>query len=329
MLIYYSFEARMYSLLAFLATASMYCLFTKKWKSHILFTSLGLWTQPFMALVIFSQIVYLFLCKRFNRSSFFSFLFSFLIFLPWLPTLFSQFFHSSSSWIWPISTSTLTTILGSLFTGHEGTPGNLWNLMGIISIMILVSSFWLIQNRILKQVQNDKIINFIKLLLCWLFLPVILVLTVSILKPIYVNRYLIFVTVAEVFLIIAALSLIKNSSVRFLLFSFYFLLSTYFLFLSASFHQKQDIRQTLNEINYLAKPTDLILAQTPLTIFETHYYARDPGRVFLYNPKRTKIPDYVGKNLINKMKQTDSFPFYPQRAFLIHDDASYEMVYQR
>lgn len=85
----------------------------------------------------------------------------------------------------------------------------------------------------------------------------------------------------------------------------------------------------MNEINYLAKPNDMILSQTPLTIFEAKYYSRDQNQVFLYNPERRTIPEYVGKNLIDKMKQTTVFPFYPKRAFLIHDDATYEIVYQK
>lgn len=83
------------------------------------------------------------------------------------------------------------------------------------------------------------------------------------------------------------------------------------------------------EINYIAKPDDIIFSKTPLTFLETIYYARDSAKVFLYNPNWQEPPIYVGRNLMPKEKWRQDFPTYPKRSFLIHDDNSYEMVYQR
>ena len=55
MLLYFAFELRMYSLLVLLSTLSMYFLWTKKWRWHVLVTTLGLYTQPYMLFVLAAQ----------------------------------------------------------------------------------------------------------------------------------------------------------------------------------------------------------------------------------------------------------------------------------
>jgi len=320
LLIYFAFEARMYSLLALLATTSMYFFHTKNWVPYILFSALGLWTQPFMAFIILSQFIYLLLTKKlsrpyllFEKKLCLSFIAIFLLFAPWLPVLLAQLTRSGPMWIWPINWTTVTTILGNLFTGYEGTPWDLWNKMKILSLIIL--SLALLSRRFL--------------FLIWLLLPLALVLIISFFKPIYVNRYLIFVTVAEIFLIVDGIPRIKNRLIqKVFLFSFLFFIFAFNIWFPP-LHKKLDLRTTIAEIKNLAKPDDLVFSQTPLTFFEANYYLPDRSRVFLYNPKMVEIPYYVGSNLITKEKWIYNFPKYPRRAFLIHDDGSFEIISQK
>jgi uncharacterized membrane protein len=313
MLIYYGFEARMYSLLAFLATASMYFFYSKNWVPYILTSALGLWTQPFMAFVILSQFIYLLWAKKLSRPYLLSLIAILVLFSPWLPVILFQLTRSGPMWIWPINWTTVTTILGNLFTGYEGTPWDLWNKMKILSLIIL--GLTVFSRRLL--------------FLIWLFLPVILVLIISYFKPIYVNRYLIFTTVAEIFLIVLGISIIKNQVVRNFFAIFFLLFTIFFNIWFPPLHKKLDLRITIKEIEKLAKPTDLVFSQTPLTFFEATYYFPDRSRVFLYNPKGVEVPYYAGHNLITKAKWVNAFPKYPRRAFLIHDDATYEVISQR
>lgn len=313
MLIYYAFEARMYSLLALLATASMYFFYTKNWVPYVLTSALGLWTQPFMAFVLLSQVAYSALTKSFKKPFLLSLIAILVLFSPWLPVIFGQFSRSGPMWIWPINATTVTTILGNLFTGYEGTPWDLWNKMKILSLIILGLALF-----------SRRLLFFL-----WLFLPVVLVLFVSYFKPIYVNRYLIFVTMAEVFLIILGISSIKNQLVRNIFAIFFLLFTIFFNCWFPPLHKKLDLRMTIREIEKLAKSSDLVFSQTPLTFFEATYYTPDRSRVFLYNPKRIEIPYYAGHNLITKEKWVDTFPEYPRKAFLIHDDGTYEVISQR
>ena len=341
MLLYYAFEARMYSLLALLATASMYFFFSKNRLGYIISTALGLWTQPFMAFIILSQVFYSALqdfraysedeLKQGKRNTWTYFYSSlvivFLLFIPWIPVILFQLTRSGPMWMWPINWTTVTTILGSLFTGYEGTPGGLWGLMTVFSLIILF--FSLLVLRLSVRVKKDHPAEVYRLLLIWLFLPTLLVLTISYFKPIYVNRYLIFTTVAEIFIIIVGISLIKNKLFRNLFAIGYLLFVIIFNFWFPSRHAKLDIRRALTEINQLAQPKDLILSQTPLTFFEANYYTPKPRQIWLYNPHQTAVPLYVGASLITKDKMIYTLPKYPIRAFLIHDDGSYELIFQR
>ena len=328
MLIYFAFEARMYSLLALLATASMYFFYLKNWQPYVLATALGLWTQPFMVFVILSQGLYLLLTKTFKKEHLWAFLASFLLFSPWIPIIFRQFGRSGPMWIWPINWTTVATILGNLLTSYEGTPWGLWQKMTLLSVILLILTFPVLKEA-KKSRGSKKPTDFYLLLLCWLYLPVFLVLLLSYFKPLYVNRYLIFTTVAEIFLISISLSLIKNEVLRrFLAFSFLIFIVLFNLWFPTK-HQKTDIRLTFREIGKMAKTTDLIYSKTPLTFFEANYYFPDRSRVFLYNPNHLAVPFYAGAALLPQNKMKDFVPLYPGRAFLINDDATYEIISER
>jgi hypothetical protein len=307
----------MYSWLALFSTLSMYYFYQKKWQLWLLFTALGLYTQPYMAFIVLAQASYLFLTRQL-RKNYRRFFYLFLLYLPWLPVIVFQFSRSGPMWIWPINWTTVQTILGNLYTGYEGTPGNFWWLATILSAAIVILSVLTISGKKPKTML---------LFLLWVFLPVVLTLIVSYFKPIYVNRYLIFVSVAEVFLITGGILSLKNYFLR-IIFTFLFLLFNFsFNLWFAPYHKKVDIRQTIAEINLLAAPSDLIIAKTPLVFFETEYYSPNPSQVFLYNPQNIPVPHYVGDVAIPKGKMIRAFPNYPKRAFLVFEDGHYEVVY--
>ncbi|MFH0863587.1 MAG: glycosyltransferase family 39 protein [Candidatus Gottesmanbacteria bacterium] len=329
MLIYYSFEIRMYSLLALLATSSMYFFFTKNWILYILSSALGLWTQPFMAFIIISQYFYLLITRQLVKKHFFYLLAIIILLSPWIPVTLHQFSVSGPMWIWRINQTTVTTILGNLFTGYEGTPWGLWNKMAFLSLIIIALSIFSIIKLKSKSKIPSPIRQFVPLVITWLFLPVILVLIISYFKPIYVNRYIIFVTVAEIFIITISLSLVKNKYIRNLSAVCFLLFTICFNVWFPPLHRKSDIRSTIKEIVALAKPRDLIYSQTPLTFFESKYYADDRSRVFLYNPDLVSVPLYVGQVIMPRKVMATQLPRYPTRAFLVHDDASYEVISQK
>jgi len=72
---------------------------------------------------------------------------------------------------------------------------------------------------------------------------------------------------------------------------------------------------------------DVILADSPLVLFESTYYSHDRSRVFLYNPNNIPFPWYVGGSIVSVKQMVSDLPPYPIRAFIIKADGSYEMSY--
>jgi len=89
--IYYSQEFRMYSLLSFLGTLSIYLLYRKKYFLLGLVNALMLYTHYSGIFLIFAQTVYvLFYARKHAKNLAVSHLLIIVIFLPWLPQFFRQ-----------------------------------------------------------------------------------------------------------------------------------------------------------------------------------------------------------------------------------------------
>lgn len=320
MLLYFAFELRMYSLLVLLATLVMYFTFTQNWPLFIFAATAGMYTQPFMALVILSQSIFLTLTQRFKTAIRNGFMIG-LLYVPWIPTLINQFKASGPMWMYPVDLNLVLSALGNLFLGYEGTPGGLWWIMILISFILISISIWLWrQTKIQKQL--------VGLFFTWLFIPVIFVLGISLIKPIYVHRYLIYTTVAEIFLVTVALSRIKPVALQqFLSLALASLLVAANIW-AVSFHRKVNFRKTFSAIKLQLDKKDVIYAGTPLAYYESLYYAPTGVNVFLYNPYHIMPPRYVGSIGMPPEVWAPSYPEEPKRAFLIHDNGEYEIVSQ-
>src|SRR3990172_7698240 len=89
--IYYSQEFRMYSLLSFLGTLSIYLLYRKKYLTLGLVNALMLYTHYSGIFLIFAQTVYvLFYARKHAKNLAVSHLLIIVIFLPWLAQFFRQ-----------------------------------------------------------------------------------------------------------------------------------------------------------------------------------------------------------------------------------------------
>ncbi len=317
MLIYYAFELRMYSLFAFFATASVYFLFTKNWFWYVVFTTLGLYTQPFMAIFAVSQIPYFYITKQ-VKPMVKNFILLGLLYLPWLPTLLAQFKQSGPMWMFPVDINLFNSVLGNLYTGYEGTPGGLWIIMSAISLGLILISISIFKTNQYKPVS--------RLILSWVFLPLALVLGISLFKPIYVNRYLIFITVGQILLVSLWFATLKTNKYRHIIIASVLIITFILNFLASDFHRKVNIRITFEQITPLLQNNDLIYAQTPLVFFESLYYSKSPAVVRLYNPYGITPPKYVGSDGMPQSVWESTYPKFPKRAFVISEDGEYKIV---
>ena len=134
---------------------------------------------------------------------------------PWLLLTASHMSKLSSSWYFPVDFHLLSSVLGNMFIGYEGTPcisGEVQHLdpSALLALMALL----------LISKHQRKTNLFILLIIT---LPLAIVLGFSlIVKPMFVNRYLLPVTFGEIILIVSILELIKIKQFRF--FALYFML---------------------------------------------------------------------------------------------------------
>ncbi len=317
MLAYYAFEMRMYSLYAFLTVTSLYFLYFKNWKWYTLSAVMGLYTHSFFPLIIVSYTIYYWITKQLNKKNFFLIFKPVLFYLPWLPVIINQFFRSNNSWLFPVDLQLITSVLGNLFTNYEGTPGGLWKYTFFLSLLIFYF-LYLAHKRFPKK----SLIFLIPI-----FIPLALILSYSSIKqPLYVNRYLIFVTIFEIMGISLGVWSIKNKFTRSIWAALWLMLVVLINLYLPQYLKKTDFKSTFSEINRISTRSDSVFAKTPIGFLESAYYYNFPEKTYIYNPNNIKIPNYVGANLIFPNASKSFFPPPPSRAFLIQDDANFEVI---
>ena len=327
LLLYYGFEVRTYGWYTFFTVASILSYLEKKWLWYTVATILGFYTHAYFLLVPFAQTVHWFFTTRPKKNMlrsdgfFRAAVASGLFMIPWLIQIGFSVSQLRQSWYFPVDWQLVRSVLGNLFLGYEGTPWYLWRYTALLSIIIL-GSFIL---ALLPAAERKRNLFFVFLAI----VPLLIILGISTVKPLFVNRYLLPVTVAEVFLLAFAINALKNSLVQHFVAIGSVLCLVAFNLWFPSQHAKLDIRPPVSEVNTLLTPTDLIYVDSPLIYFETVYYAKDPSRVYLFNPDNHPFPWYVGGVIFPTTAMTANVPQYPRRAFTIHEDGSYDIMFTR
>lgn len=322
MLLYYAFEIRMYSFYAFFTLCSLYFLYRKKWKWYTITSILGLYSHSFFPLIIGSYLLADFISENYklNRKTAIRILNPLIFYIPWIPVLIVQFIQSKDSWMFPVDMQLIGSVLGNLFTGYEGTPGGWWIFTFLLSLVIIFFLYLGLKHYGKKAYP----------ILIPLFVPLFSILFYSVLKrPIYVNRYLIFITVFEIVGISMGVHSIKKRLLRISAASGWIIFLIYFNIFISPFHNKTDFRSTFNEINKITTNKDYVYTKTPIGFLESEFYYNNPDKVFVFNPDHIKIPNYIGINIVFSDPSRDAFPLSPSRTFFVSDDAKYELIINR
>jgi len=195
--LYYSQEARMYSLLAFLATASMLFLVERKWFAYLLTTTAMLYTHYAAFFLLPVQVIWVIFWQRKTTSRFFQHLFlSLLFYLPWLAQFFKQLGAGSNlvsllpSWR---SVASLPVIKALPLTFIKFSLGRISFIDKRVYALVaglLVVIFGYLFYQALKKFTKEKIF-----VLNWLALPLLLALTISLFMPMYQPFRLLFTIV--------------------------------------------------------------------------------------------------------------------------------------
>lgn len=222
-LIRYSQEARMYGLLGLFTISATYVLLrylekrnNNRWLiAYALLMAAGLYTHYFTALVVAAHWLYVMTLEmpwrwRFGKSFWLSWRWILtnvgilVLWLPWVPSFYGQFTRGQGiSWIPKTTERTFTNSIWQNLTFTDGgqLPQLIYWLipLGIFAGLSYVT--WSMRHRAPQ----------IKMLYFYTFLPILLTIAVSIVKPVYQDRYLVFAANGLVVLMgVAVYELIKK-----------------------------------------------------------------------------------------------------------------------
>lgn len=213
-LVRYSQEARMYGMEAFLATLATYLLVRAHksnrlgfWVGYSLSIAAALYTHYYAVFVIALHWLYMLIIRKpkwgiTNKFWWASNVLSALIFAPWLPSAAHQFSRVQAAfWIPKPTALTLPSTLGQFLTFTDlGALGNLVRLVGLAALALAI--VWLMARK--DYFPGSWLIVGLT------FLGPLLVLALSLKRPIYVDRYFVFAAVGFYILVAALIGLIKN-----------------------------------------------------------------------------------------------------------------------
>lgn len=329
-LLYYGMEARTYGWYIFFATLSFWAYAQNRWIIWTIATVLGFYTHSFLLIVPAAQLIHYLLTHRARLLQSRTNLFRdpliralgvvALCIAPWSLRLLQESAKLRQSWYYPVDMQLVYSVLGNLFVGYEGTPWYLWRFTKILSLGILVLTFIALRNKEAAKTARMFAIQ--------IYAPLILIIGISFFKPLYVNRYVIPVTIAEVFLTAMAIAAIRKPVVQKMVGAVILLFILGWNIWYPDKHAKFDIRAVMTQVNSLQGKNDVILADSPLIFFETMYYSKDKTKVYLYNPQNSPFPWYVGDAIVSPSQMVADYPPYPMRGFLVHTDGTFEVVFQ-
>ncbi len=337
MLLYYAFEVRTYGWYIFFATATLYAYATKRWPWFVVAAVLGFYTHVYILPFVGALFLHRLFVERHHlfqkHQSFLRMLgriakdsgvrsvaLAVLLMVPWLIRIGLEMGRMKSSWYFPVDVQLVRSVLGNMFVGYEGTPWFGWKYTRYLSLGVVLAGW--------GAIAESKMREHVRLLFFFGLIPLIGIIGISFIKPLFVNRYLIPVTVAEVLVVTAALAAIRKPLLQKITAVILFAGVIWINWWYAPFHAKTPVRETFEQVHALMKPGDVVLASDSLIYLETLYYTKDSSKVYLYNPNDNIFPWYIGDALITPSRMVRDYPIYPSRAFLIHTDGTFDVVYR-
>jgi hypothetical protein len=323
-LLYYAVEARMYSMLAFFAAASFYTFQTRRTVLYVVSTVAGLYTHYFMVFVPLVQLVSVLVESRewtaFRRRTIVIAI-PLLLFAPWLLTGFLSrtevaFWADPPGWRFGIH------LLTAIFTGHDPTYGFLDRTERWLFVLGLVPAA-LLGLRALHSSDSARFGSSLTIAL-WGLLPPLVVFTISMVKPVFVPRYLIFCTLGLLLFFVAGLERVRPM-LRTGVVAVLFALSLGYQVAQAHRHTKGDYRGTITEIERQARADDVLYVTNQLDFFPALYYF-DASRVYLVGHRMEEIAPYVGKVLIPAPRVIAKLPASASPGFVLRNDHEFERL---
>ena len=332
--IYYSQEARMYSMATFLVSGSMYFflkvisyqLSVTSYQSavtggmklitnhqsliakYFLFTLLALYTDYYAFLVLLAQAIVILCQKKFKFFILYSLFF--ILYLPWLPMLYKQLqFGVQATNILPewgrlVNLSFVKALPLTLVKFSIGriTIFNKFVYVGVTGVIGIIYGCLIFKG--VGGWVKDGLKDVKSMIIAWFFVPVVIAWLVSLFVPNYQPFRLLLVLPAFYLMLSFGIFLLKNKTWRVLAVCFVLLVNfiPLFVYYTNPFFHREDWR---GGVGYLEKQKSLAMLPSDTSSWPVRYY--DPGSKInlLYGGK--------GISRINELsvnKLTDSKIYY-------------------
>ncbi len=322
-ILWYSSEARMYSLFAFIATIN-HIFFLRYMRSsgkhskfgYIVSTIVGLYTHYFFIFLLFTQFIFLLLrwwIKKVKENLHLLFMHmlmlfvSGLFFLPWAYYFISLGAAANTQPLIPPPTSynLIQSVVNFLF----GFQSNAIQSILISLWPIFILGLFIIFTK--NERQNVASINYFAFAT---FFPIIIIFLGSFIKPIFLSRYLILVTPTLFFLLAWTISRNRNRIAKVVLGTLFIAMFVSLVYqnISITTPVKKNYKGVASYLEQQATPSDIIAVSAPFTVYPIEYSYQG-------NTKIVTIP------LWNRFAQGAIPPF--TQAKLVSQITSYQKQY--
>ena len=340
MLVRYSQEARMYTLVTVIALAATYVLTyavnSKKklpWVIYGILISLGMWTHYFSAIIWIAHWIWRAddIRRKVGKDKFFKTFFSkewilahvvaIALFLPWIKTFLSQMFavQAFGFWIPAVTPETIPNFLTNVFLYLDINKVNGWWTIAFFAVITILIAFSVRTYKVL----NDKQRQSYRLIATIAFVPTILLFIMSLppLRSAFIERYLMtsvvgiamFVGITFAFnikkfkidrrtvgLIIAVCLMVFGISNVWFLGNY-----------NKNTDDSNETMQIIEAVNKKSKAGEPIIVATPWLFYEASFYSNKHNSIYYIEPSEYNFGslDMLKYNDESKIKQSELASF--------------------
>jgi uncharacterized membrane protein len=218
-LLRYGFELRMYSLSALICIAATYVLVCaleskkdyKIWGLYAILVALGVYTHYYTVLLWTAHLVWLIWQSPSNKQSIIkspwikAYLFSVILFIPWMSAIYYQIVNGALASV--VQSMTIDNLVGIVSFAFLYQP--VWQLSALSSliIMIIVIIIHYLSRQVIRF-SDKETKRKLMLLVMYLVVPVIFLTVVGLIRPMYLERYLVHVILGGYMFIGVSLSIL-------------------------------------------------------------------------------------------------------------------------
>ncbi len=313
MLVRYSQEMRMYTLVTAIALSATYVLTyavnSKKklpWVIYAILVGVGMWVHYFIAIVWISHWIWRadnvrrtvkkskFIKTFFSKEWIMAHVIAVAIFIPWMPFFVTQMstVQAFGFWIPPVTPDTMVNFMTNVVYYQDISNVTGWLATGFL---VLVALLAILSFRVYKSLNESQRQSY-RLIAIMAFVPMIILFIASMppLRPSFIDRYLITSTVAIAMFIAITLSFgikLLKPIVKVLIVGFVagllvigvtnvWQLGNY----NKNSHDSCQARQIVNAAIAVSKDGQPIIAATPWLFYEAVFYTTNNHPIYFIDP---------------------------------------------